>query len=87
MSAINYPTEEQVRARAYQIYLDHGGQHGHHTDDWLQAEYELMQVPIQKIATLKTPMPKKKDARKPALVSLVQAAVILGVEAFPHLKA
>jgi DUF2934 family protein len=35
---MNYPTEEQVRARACQLYLERGGQHGHHVDDWLQAE-------------------------------------------------
>jgi hypothetical protein len=87
MTTIDRPTEEQVRARAYQIYLKHGGQHGHHTDDWLQAEYELIQLPIQKIAKLDAARPKKKENRKLALVSLVQAALLLGAEALPHFKA
>ncbi len=87
MTTINRPSEEQVRVRAYQIYLERGGQHGHDADDWLQAEYELMQLPIQKIAKLNTARPKGKDNRKLALVNLVQAALLLGAEALPHFKA
>jgi len=86
MTKTNYPTEEQVRARAYQLFLERGGQHGHDTDDWLQAEYELVQLPIQKIASLDATPPKRKEKRKLALVNLVQAAVLLGAEALPHLK-
>jgi len=61
MTRISYPTEEQVRARAYQIYKERGGQHGHDADDWLQAEYELMQLPVQKIAKLDAAPPKRKE--------------------------
>ena len=86
MTRISYPTEEQVRARAYQLYLERGGQHGHDADDWLQAEYELMQLPIQKIAKLDAAPPKRKQDRKLALVRLVQAALFLGAETLPHLK-
>jgi len=86
MTTIRYPTEEQVRARAYQLYLDRGGQHGHDRDDWLQAEYDLMQLPIQKIAKIEPAASRKKESRKLALVNLVQAALLLGVEALPHLK-
>jgi len=86
MTTIRYPTEEQVRARAYQLYLERGGQHGHDADDWLQAEYELVQMPIQKIAKLDAVPPKRKEGRKLALVNLVQAAMLLGAEALPHLK-
>src|ERR1700722_16449954 len=87
MTTINSPTEEQVRMRAYQIYLERGGQHGHHRDDWLQAEYELMQLPVQEIAQLDPARPKRKENRKLALVSMIQAALLVGVEALPHLKA
>src|ERR1044071_6457359 len=30
-----------MRRRAYEIYLERGGQPGHELDDWLQAEREL----------------------------------------------
>jgi hypothetical protein len=35
------PTEEEIRARAYQMYLERGGGHGLDFDDWLRAEREL----------------------------------------------
>jgi len=33
--------EEQIRARAYEIYEQRGRDGGHQIDDWLQAEAEL----------------------------------------------
>jgi hypothetical protein len=86
MTKFDCPDEEQVRIRAYQLYLERGGQPGHDRDDWLQAEYELMQLPIQKIAKLDATPAKKKQNRKMAIVSLVQVAMLLGAEALPHLN-
>lgn len=34
-------THEQIARRAYEIFLARGGQHGHHEQDWQQAEREL----------------------------------------------
>ena len=36
--------EEQIRYRAYEIYLERGEQHGCDLDDWLQAERELQHL-------------------------------------------
>ena len=36
--------EEDIRRRAYEIYLERGGQPGSALDDWLQAERELKQL-------------------------------------------
>jgi hypothetical protein len=33
--------EQDIRTRAYEIYLQRGGQPGNELDDWLQAEREL----------------------------------------------
>jgi hypothetical protein len=33
--------DEEIRLRAYEIYLERGGQLGRELDDWLQAEREL----------------------------------------------
>jgi Protein of unknown function (DUF2934) len=33
--------EEEIRRRAYEIYLERGAQSGHELEDWLQAEREL----------------------------------------------
>lgn len=33
--------EQEIRYRAYEIYLERGAQPGHDLEDWLQAEGEL----------------------------------------------
>ena len=35
------PTDEDIRKRAYQRYLERGGGHGMDFEDWLEAEKEL----------------------------------------------
>ena len=40
-SANHTPSREEIRLRAYEIYLDRGGVPGNELDDWLQAEREL----------------------------------------------
>jgi len=35
------PSEEEIRHRAYEIYLARGGAPGGEVEDWLQAEREL----------------------------------------------
>jgi hypothetical protein len=41
-SALNHaPSHEEIRRRAYEIYLERDGLGGHEVDDWLQAEAEL----------------------------------------------
>ena len=74
---VKYPTEEEIQARAYQIYLEHGGQPGHEMDDWLQAQYELMQLPVDRIAELQPPDARKSGRSSLSLVSLVHAALML----------
>ena len=43
---INHPSEEQIRARAFEIYVERGGGPEHALDDWLQAEFELAHLPF-----------------------------------------
>jgi Protein of unknown function (DUF2934) len=35
--------EEQIRSRAYGLYLLRGGEEGHEVEDWLRAEEEISQ--------------------------------------------
>lgn len=35
------PSEDDIRTRAYHRYLQRGGGHGQHFDDWIEAEREL----------------------------------------------
>jgi hypothetical protein len=37
----NSARTEEIKRRAYEIYLERGKQSGHDVDDWLQAEHEL----------------------------------------------
>jgi hypothetical protein len=34
-------TEEEIAARAYELYCERGSEDGHDLDDWLRAEEEL----------------------------------------------
>ena len=36
--------EEQVRRRAYELYVQRGNESGSELDDWLQAEEEILQA-------------------------------------------
>ena len=40
-SMTSEPSEQDIRLRAYQRYLERGGGHGGHFDDWVEAEREL----------------------------------------------
>jgi Protein of unknown function (DUF2934) len=35
------PSVDDIRQRAYERYLERGGRHGQHFDDWVEAEKEL----------------------------------------------
>jgi hypothetical protein len=37
------PQSKRVEARAYELYLQRGGEHGHDVEDWLAAEKELQE--------------------------------------------
>jgi hypothetical protein len=34
--------KEMIEKRAYELFLDRGGVHGYHIEDWLQAEKEIV---------------------------------------------
>jgi hypothetical protein len=41
-STFSIDPQEQVRRRAFEIYIQRGAQDGHQLDDWLQAEAEII---------------------------------------------
>ena len=47
------PTEAEIRCRAQEIYQIRGQRPGRELDDWLQAEYELAQLPVAELAKAK----------------------------------
>ena len=72
---VQRPTPAQIAARAYQIFLERGRVPGHDMDDWLQAEYELMQLPVRKLAEIESPQIPKDRPRRKSLVDLVRTAL------------
>ena len=40
-SVINSEREQEIRSRAYELYVERGEEPGHDLEDWLQAEREL----------------------------------------------
>jgi hypothetical protein len=69
------PTHQEVAARAYQLYLERGRVEGHAIDDWLQAEYEVMQLPVRKLAELEPQVTPMGKPLKRSIVDLVRAAM------------
>ena len=45
-SANDKPSHEEIRLRAYEIYLERGGLPGNEIDDWHRAERELEKVSL-----------------------------------------
>ena len=37
----NGDLEEEIRVRAYELFQERGGEHGHDHEDWVQAETEV----------------------------------------------
>jgi DUF2934 family protein len=60
------PTREQIESRAYELYLQRGGEDGNDLTDWLQAEEELnltMAQPVsQPLAATSTKTSKREAA-------------------------
>ena len=71
------PTQQEIAARAYELYLQRGRQSGHDVDDWLQAEYELRQLPVHKLAELPPAAKPQRFTPPRSLVELVRAAMLL----------
>jgi hypothetical protein len=38
------PTYEDVARRAYELFIERGGEHGRDWDDWLSAERQLLPI-------------------------------------------
>jgi Protein of unknown function (DUF2934) len=52
LSVVNDPPSqvEQIRARAYELYLERGQEDGHDLEDWFRAEQDVTTVTAGAIA-------------------------------------
>jgi hypothetical protein len=73
---IKKPTHQEIAARAYELYLQRGRINGYDQDDWLQAEYELLQLPVEQLAELDPPARPKDKTQPRSLVEVVRAAMV-----------
>jgi hypothetical protein len=55
------PSQDEIAQRAYELYLQRGSVPGHETDDWLQAEAELLAEAAQGEQREETP-PARRSA-------------------------
>src|SRR5713101_6767456 len=64
------PSHEEIRRRAYEIYLERGDLPGDELDDWLRAERELQKVALfardwNRVQQRAAPTPKTEIAIRP----------------------
>ena len=69
---IRFPTLEEIRSRACQIHLARFSGHNHDLNDWLQAENEMMQLPLHKIPELEANATESNNLK---LFSLARVAL------------
>jgi len=62
---------EMIEKRAYQLFLERGGLHGYHIQDWLQAEKEIL-TQFDKRNDMRAA--KKAPAAAPAIAQSTQAS-------------
>ena len=70
------PTHEEIAARAREIYVESGCLPGHDIDNWLQAEYELLQLPVCQLAKLPPPKSRKNKRRYKSVTEVVRVALL-----------
>jgi len=70
------PTYVEITARACQTCSDSGCRHFHDTGGWLQAEDELMQMPVDELATLAVPRTSKARREVKSIIDVVRAAML-----------
>ncbi len=69
------PSESTIAERAYEIYLENNCQDGYALDHWLQAEYELMQLPLAALASLPK-KPGKSRRRSQSIIEIAQTFLL-----------
>ena len=56
----NQPSNNQIEARAYELYLERGREDGHDVEDWIAAETELTQRQREVQAVFEQEEPESK---------------------------
>jgi hypothetical protein len=43
------PDQDAIARRAHELFVERGGEHGHHEEDWLRAEAELRTQSLKQV--------------------------------------
>jgi len=69
--ATGRPTEAEISARAFELYLQRGSTPGYELDDWLQAEAELVAQAVnaggRKTSNDEQPAVRRRNGRREAV--------------------
>lgn len=55
------PITEAIARRAYELFLERGGQHGHDVEDWLRAEQDIIAAIDARAASSAPESPSSPD--------------------------
>jgi hypothetical protein len=61
------PDSDAIAARAYQLFLERGGEHGRELEDWLAAERELVLTRSVSAVTVRRATDRRRAPRSPDL--------------------
>lgn len=73
---IKRPTDAEIAGKAYEIYLASGCQPGHDLDNWLQAEYELLHLPVRHLAAQPLPNPPKGKPHHRSIFEMIRTSLL-----------
>ena len=62
--------EDEIRRRAYELYEQRGGEHGHDVQDWLRAEEEIKEMQARSAAVRTTDRSATPRARRVLPISV-----------------
>ena len=62
----NKPSDDEIKVRAYEIYLERGCEPGRDVEDWLSAEQELSDLAAAKLSWLGTERGSEQELIAPS---------------------
>jgi len=63
MAEIKIPTQQQIRQRAYELYMERGCKPGRELEDWLMAEKELSELAAAQTSWAGTDLAAEQELR------------------------
>jgi hypothetical protein len=71
---IHKPSHAETASRAYQLFQERGGCHGHDREDWLKAESDLLHLASHEMVVPMTGVPEATSKHKATKAPFIKAA-------------